>query len=107
MNSFWRIFWLEWTAIVRTKTLALLTAASVGWMYVSPYVLKGDGTAEGAREICIRYSLGGVFLLVTVALLAGATGSLARERAATPSSCRGSRSWRRSEDGAHQLRSCC
>ena len=82
MNSFWRIFWLEWTAIVRTKTLALLTAASVGWMYVSPYVLKGDGTAEGAREICIRYSLGGVFLLVTVALLAGATGSLARERAA-------------------------
>ena len=82
MISFWRIFWLEFTGFVRSKALALLIAASVLWMLVLPFVMKGDGTADGARELYVHYSLGGVFTLLVVALLASATGSLAREREA-------------------------
>ena len=82
MTSFWRIFWLEFTGFVRSKALALLVAASVLWMFVLPFVMKGDGTADGARELYVHYSLGGVFALLVIALLASATGSLAREREA-------------------------
>ena len=82
MISFWRIFWLEFTGFVRSKALALLVAASVLWMLGLPFVLKGDGTADGARELYVHFSLGGVFVLLVVALLASATGSLAREREA-------------------------
>ena len=82
MTSFWRIFWLEFTGFVRSKSLALLVAASLIWMLGLPFVMKGDGTADGARELYIHYSLGGVFTLLVIALLASATGSLAREREA-------------------------
>ena len=82
MISFWRIFWLEFTGFVRSKALALLVAASALWMLGLPFVMKGDGTADGARELYIHYSLGGVFTLLVIALLASATGSLAREREA-------------------------
>ena len=82
MISFWRIFWLEFTGFVRLKALALLVAASVVWMLGLPFVMKGDGTADGARELYVHFSLGGVFTLLVVALLASATGSLAREREA-------------------------
>lgn len=82
MISFWRIFWLEFTGFVRSKSLALLVAASVLWMFGLPLVLRGDGTADGARELYVHFSLGGVFTLLVVALLASATGSLAREREA-------------------------
>ena len=82
MISFWRIFWLEFTGFVRSKALALLIAASVLWMLALPFVMKGDGTADGARELYVHYSLGGVFTLLVIALLASATGSLAREREA-------------------------
>ena len=82
MTSFWRIFWLEFTGFVRSKALALLVAASVLWMFALPFVMKGDGTADGGRELYVHYSLGGVFILLVVALLASATGSLAREREA-------------------------
>ena len=82
MISFWRIFWLEFTGFVRSKALALLIAASVLWMFALPFVMKGDGTADGGRELYVHYSLGGVFALLVIALLASATGSLAREREA-------------------------
>lgn len=82
MTSFWRIFSLETLSFVRTKTLVLLLAASALWVVALPYLVRGDGTPEGLREIDIRYSLGGVFTIVVFALLASATGSLARERAA-------------------------
>ena len=82
MISFWRIFWLELVALTRSKTVLLLTAASAAWMLAFPYLAKGDGTEEGARVLGIHYSLGGVFVLLVVALLASATGCLASERAA-------------------------
>lgn len=82
MNSFWRIFSLELIGLIRSKTLLMLTVASIVWMYALPNFVKGDGTPEGFRELYIRYSLGGVFAFLAIALLASAAGSLARERAA-------------------------
>jgi len=82
MNSFWRIFSLEFTAAVRSRTLALLLVASVAWMFAAPFMFTGDGTVEGARMLAVHYSLGGVATLLSISLLATATGSIARERAA-------------------------
>lgn len=82
MTSFWRIFSLEFTAFVRSKALALLLAASLVWMFAAPHLFSGDGTAAGARELSLYYSLGGVAALLSVTLLAAATGAFARERAA-------------------------
>ena len=82
MKALCEIFRLELTALVRSGTLALLTAVSVLWVLAFPFLARGDGTAEGARELYLRYSLGGVFALLVVCLLASATGTLARERAA-------------------------
>lgn len=81
MNSFWRIFSLELIGFVRSKTLAMLLVASAAWMFCLPHLVRGDGTAEGLRELDIRYSLGGVLVLLVISLLSAATGSLARERA--------------------------
>ena len=81
MISFWRIFWLEFTAWTRSKALAMLIGASVLWMILFRFLVKGDGTAAGTRELYVHFSLGGVFVLLVVALLASATGSIARERA--------------------------
>lgn len=82
MISFWRIFSLELTALSRSRTLWLLLAASVGYVLLLPHIVTGDGTAEGMRELIIRYGLGGVFALLAVCLLASATGAIASERAA-------------------------
>jgi hypothetical protein len=81
MSSFWRIFSLEITAAVRSKSLVLLLVASVAWMFAAPLLFVGDGTIEGARAISVHYSLGGVAALLTISILASATGAIARERA--------------------------
>ena len=81
MRRLREIFSLETKSLVRSKALAMLTGASALWMLFFPYLVKGDGTAEGARELYVHFSLGGVFVLLVVTLLASATGSLARERA--------------------------
>lgn len=81
MRSLLAIVSLELKALVRSKAVAMLTGASVLWMLAFPHLVKGDGTPEGARELYVHFSLGGVFALLVVALLASATGSLARERA--------------------------
>ena len=59
----------------------MLTVASLAWMFAMPFVVTGDGTVEGERELFVHYSLGGVFLLLVVSLVSSATGTLARERA--------------------------
>ncbi len=80
MRAFLEVVRLEWKALVRSKTVLFLLAAAVAWMVAFPSLVRGDGTAAGARELDIHFSLGGVFALLVVALLASATGSLARER---------------------------
>jgi len=82
MKSFFEILRLELTAVVRSRTLAVLSVVSLAWMFILPYVAKGDGTADGARELYVHYSLGGVFALLVVALVSSATGSISRERTA-------------------------
>ena len=81
MISCWRIFLLEWKSLVRSRTLIALMALAVGWVLLSPAVFVGDGTLAGDREVVMRYALGGVMAMVTLALMATAAGSLARDRA--------------------------
>ena len=80
MNSFWRIFSLELKSAVRSKSLLMLTLVSVAWMIAAPFLFTGDGTPDGARTLAIHYSLGGVAALLSVTLLASATGAIASER---------------------------
>ena len=82
MKKFFSIVSLEMRALVRSGTFAVLLAVSVLWMFVLPFIIKSDGTAQGIRELYVRFSLGGVFVLLSVALLASATGSIASERTA-------------------------
>jgi len=82
VKAFLTIFRLEFVGFVRSRALASLSAVSVAWMFAAPHVFRADGTDEGAREMCVRFSLGGVATLLAVALLVTAAGSLSRERAA-------------------------
>lgn len=80
MNGFLAIFVLMLRSLLRSKAALMLLLASETWMVALPFVLRSDGTAEGARELYLRYSLGGSFLIVLVVTLAMAAGSLAKER---------------------------
>ncbi len=82
MTSLLRIFSLELTALVRSWTAPILLALSLGWLFLADRFLVTDATAEGHREMVIRYGLGGVFALLLIALLAAATGVIASEREA-------------------------
>ena len=82
MISYWRIFSLELLTAVRTKTWAMLALASSAWILSLPHFLKADGTEEGFTELYVRYGFGGVFVLMSIAALWGASGSLAGEREA-------------------------
>ena len=82
MKGFLTIFLNECRAVVRSKTLPLLVFAGVAWMFAAPHFFTSDGTADGMREMSIRYSLGGVAAMLSVSLLISATGSIAKERAA-------------------------
>ena len=82
MISLWRIFWLEFVSLMRSWTLPALLAASLGWMFAAGMIVETDATADGTREMLVRYGLGGVFVLLVVTLLASATGAIASDRAA-------------------------
>lgn len=82
MKGFWQIVALELRAVVRSRSLAMLLVASVAWMFAMPYLVKSDGTVEGAREMFVHYSLGGVFAILVVSLVAAAAGTVAKDRAA-------------------------
>ena len=85
MRKFAEIVMLELRSLVRSRTLAMLVVATVAWMFGLPHVLKGDGTAEGARELYLRFSLGGVFVLTVIALLS--SGSTGNGRPPGPQEC--------------------
>ncbi len=80
MRALLEVVLLELKALSRSRTAILLLVASVLWMLVLPRLIVGDGTFAGARELYVRYSLGGVFALTLISLLASACGSVARER---------------------------
>ena len=60
MRAFFDIFQLELRTLSRSWSLAMLSAASAAWMLAVPRLVVGDGTAEGMREVCLRYGLGGI-----------------------------------------------
>jgi len=80
LRAFLETVRLELRRFVRAKAAAMLLVASLAWMVAMPALVKSDGTAQGAREIYLHYSLGGVFALCCVTLSASAAASLARER---------------------------
>ncbi len=80
MNSFWRIFSLELSGLWRSRTLPILLLVSVVWMLFAPEILKGDGTVEGARELYLRFSLGGVFTVLLLTSVFTATVAISKER---------------------------
>lgn len=82
MRGFLESFRLEFTALVRSGTLVILTALAVVWALVLPGLLHTDGTLMGARELYIRFALGGAAILIVLGLLAVATGTVAAERRA-------------------------
>jgi len=81
MKAFREIFALQFVALVRSKALVLLLAASSAWMFLVPRFVAGDGTADGAHQVFVRYSLGGVFALLATCLGAAAAGSISSDRA--------------------------
>ena len=82
MRPLLEIVRLEFRALVRSRALAILAVVSLAWMFAMPVLVKGDGTAEGARMMFVRYSLGGVFAFTLVSLVAAGAGSLAKDRSA-------------------------
>ena len=82
MRAFLQIVRLELVAIARSKAMVLLALASVAWMFILPRIALDDGTAEGAFQMNVRYSLGVVYTLVLVSFSAVAAGTLARDREA-------------------------
>lgn len=80
MRSFAEVFRLEARRIARTGVFPALCAVAAIWMFLVPCVLKTDGTESGAREMYVRYSMGGAFAIVLVALAASAAGSVSSER---------------------------
>ena len=82
MRAFWSVVALQLRAAARSKAVAMLLLASLAWMFAAPRIVAGDGTADGALQMFVRYSLWGVFALVLVCLAASGAGSLSADRAA-------------------------
>ncbi|MBO7482742.1 MAG: hypothetical protein J6U17_02495 [Kiritimatiellae bacterium] len=80
MRAFFSVVALQLKAAARSKAIALLFVASLAWMFAVPGLVSGDGTADGAHQVFVRYSLWGVFVLVLVSLAAAGAGSLSSDR---------------------------
>ena len=80
MKALLQVAKLELLSAVRSKAMAMLAFASVAWMLVLPYIAVDDGTADGAYQMHVRYSLGVVFAVVLVSLSAAAAGTVAKDR---------------------------
>ncbi len=72
---------LELRRLARTRVIASLVILAAAWMALLPRIVRSDGTAAGAHELLVKYSLGGVFVLVAIALSASGAASLSQERA--------------------------
>ena len=73
-------FALQWRYMWRTGVLPSGAAAAVLSVVVAPHLARGDGTAEGARQVLVNLALGGAFAVVAVAALVAACGAFADER---------------------------
>ncbi len=73
-------FLLTLRALARGHVLTVLLAALALVHATFPALVRGDGTADGAREMFLRAVPGSVVALVLVSLLSCACGLFARER---------------------------
>ncbi len=75
-------FKLEWRALVRGRALwAALVAVALAHL-LAPSLVRGDGTAEGVREMGIRLAEGASLAVALLVSLASGCGLFAREREA-------------------------
>lgn len=82
MRRFFEIVRLELTALWRSHAIIALLAAIAGWMQLCAIFVTGDGTAEGARQMYLKYFLGGAFTISLIALSSAAASSISIERIA-------------------------
>lgn len=75
-------FVLAWRALVRGHVLTLLTAAVALIHWFLPRLVRGDGTADGAREMFLRAVPGSATAVTAAAILGAACGFFARDREA-------------------------
>ena len=75
-------FALQWRAMWRRGVTPLSAAAAVLAVVAAPHLARGDGTAEGARQVLAQLALGGAFAVVAAVSLVAACGAFAEERAA-------------------------
>lgn len=80
MRRFLEIVRLELTSMWRSHSILALLAAVIGWMVLCIFVITGDGTSEGARQMYLKYSIGGAFTISLVTLSSAAASSISRER---------------------------
>lgn len=80
MRAFWSVLLLELRRLARSRTLLILVAVCVAWVFAVPRIVTSDGTADGARTLQVQLSLGGAFAICCISLAASAACSLSRER---------------------------
>ena len=73
-------FILAWRALVRGHVVTLLLAATALAHLLLPALVRGDGTADGWREMYVRAVTGATFLFTAATVLVCACGFLAQER---------------------------
>ena len=82
MRAFFAALKVECASLLRSKAAAMLWIACAAWALALPRLVRGDGTAESAFALDMRYTLGTAFALALVAMSAAAAGTLARDREA-------------------------
>lgn len=80
MRGFLAAVKVELASLARSKAAALLVVACAALALAAPHVLRGDGTAQSAFRLDVRYTLGAAFALVLVSMAASAAGSISRDR---------------------------
>lgn len=82
MRAFLHVVSLELKSLVRSKALPILAVAVAALALAMPRLITGDGTADGAHQLYVRYALGSAFALAVVSLGSAAAGTLSGDRAA-------------------------
>ena len=79
--KFFQCFVLQMRALWRTRVLPCTVLASAAVVLLAPGLARGDGTADGERQVLVQLALGGVFALVAIVSLITAAGAFADARA--------------------------
>ena len=75
-----KIFWLEFVALLRSKSFFLLTLTSALVPLVFAAFVKTDGTPDGERMIKVYYSLSAILAVVLLTVAAATASSISHDR---------------------------